>query len=168
MSNQLIITQSQRQQIYLHSEKTYPEECCGLLLGKIDSDRKIVTEIWETENSWNNDFQEDFTQISPTHGSKKDRFAIAPETLLKAQKNSRDRGLKIVGIYHSHPDHPAIPSEFDRIIAWPEYSYLIISLISGKVDQVYSWILDESHRFQSEIIVTSTFGSIVEYELVRT
>jgi proteasome lid subunit RPN8/RPN11 len=152
MSSHLIIHQSQLQQIYLHGERVYPEECCGLLIGTIHYDQKIVTEIWETENSWNDQSPEDFATITQIPGTKKDRFVIDPQTLLQAQKSTRKRGLTILGVYHSHPDHPAIPSEFDRIIAWPEYSYLIISLVSGKVDQVACWILDDFHQFQAQII----------------
>jgi proteasome lid subunit RPN8/RPN11 len=83
--------------------------------------------------------------------------------MLKAQKDARDseallrsadRNLDIIGIYHSHPDHPAVPSEFDRAIAWSQYSYIIVSVQQGKACDLKSWSLDDDHQFQPEEILT--------------
>jgi proteasome lid subunit RPN8/RPN11 len=74
--------------------------------------------------------------------------------MLKAQKDARDRNLDIIGIYHSHPDHPAVPSEFDRAIAWQRYSYVIVSVQQGKTCDLQSWSLDDNCQFQSEEILT--------------
>jgi proteasome lid subunit RPN8/RPN11 len=141
------LTANHLQQITSHAESTYPEECCGLLLGKIAGEPTQVIEVIATENSWN---AEDFASFSFNRGSKRNRFSIAPAILLKVQKLARDRNLLIVGIYHSHPDHVAIPSEFDRQIAWPNYSYLIAAVPQGKVSDICAWKLDENHQFQSE------------------
>lgn len=138
-------------QIRAHSEKVYPEECCGLLLGEITNQGKKVLEIRETENSWNEEEAECFQES----GSKRNRFSIAPATMVKVQKEARDRSLEIIGIYHSHPDHQAIPSAFDKAIAWPSYSYIIVSVEKGKVNQILSWTLDEHHQFQTEEILTN-------------
>lgn len=73
--------------------------------------------------------------------------------MLKVQKEARDRQLDIIGIYHSHPDHPAIPSEFDRLCGWQAYSYIIVSVLQGKARDVLSWSLDDNHQFQPEEIV---------------
>jgi proteasome lid subunit RPN8/RPN11 len=73
---------------------------------------------------------------------------------LRVQKQARDRELDIIGIYHSHPDHPAIPSEFDRAIAWHHYSYIIISVQQGIASDLRSWTLDPHHQFQPEDMIT--------------
>lgn len=140
-------TLEQIQQIRAHAENTYPEECCGLLIGKIEGENKILIEVRATENSWN----AEATEFLPVEaGSKRNRFSIAPEVLLRVQKETRDRNLSIIGIYHSHPDHPAVPSEFDRAIAWQQYSYMIISLSQGRAVEIRSWFLDENRQFQPE------------------
>ncbi|OKH23208.1 hypothetical protein NIES593_10195 [Hydrococcus rivularis NIES-593] len=140
-------TLEQIQQIRAHAENTYPEECCGLLIGKIEGENKILIEVIATENSWNAEATE---FLSVEAGSKQNRFSIAPEVLFRVQKETRDRNLSIIGIYHSHPDHPAIPSEFDRAIAWQQYSYMIISLSQGRAVEIRSWFLDENRQFQPE------------------
>lgn len=155
----LKITQQQQQQMYGHAQKTYPEECCGLLLGRFQDNREtIVVEVWETENAWETE-RKLFASVSPeaNHSglSKRNRFTIDPAVLLKAQKYARSENLSIVGIYHSHPDHACYPSEFDRAIAWETYSYLIMSINSGKVVACRSWVLnDQLSQFQEETIVT--------------
>jgi proteasome lid subunit RPN8/RPN11 len=141
------LSASHIKEISIHAETAYPQECCGLLVGNLGHEDRQVVEVVATENSWNND---DFIGLSVTRVSKKNRFSIAPEMLLKVQKESRKRNLSIVGIYHSHPDLAAVPSEFDRKIAWPDYSYIIAAVIQGKVTDIYSWKLDQNHQFQSE------------------
>ncbi|NJQ97265.1 MAG: M67 family metallopeptidase [Hydrococcus sp. CSU_1_8] len=146
------VGKEQIEQIRLHAENTYPEECCGLLLGVINDRDKLLVEVRQTENNW----EEELTELwSIKTGNKRNRFSIAPNVLLKVQKEARDRNLSIIGIYHSHPDHPAIPSEFDRAIAWQQYSYIIVSVQQGRTKIYRSWTLDEAHQFQSEEIVTS-------------
>ncbi|OKH32452.1 hypothetical protein NIES2119_26090 [[Phormidium ambiguum] IAM M-71] len=142
------------QEICAHAERTYPEECCGIMLGKIDDDGKTVVEVWETLNVWE---EEKWAEFPASGGarSKDSTFAIAPLDIIKAQKAARDRQLQIVGYYHSHPDHPAIPSEMDRAIAWAVYSYIIVSVPKGKAGEVRSWCLDEAHQFQEEEILTN-------------
>jgi proteasome lid subunit RPN8/RPN11 len=146
----MIITAQQLQQMKTHAELIYPNECCGLLLGKITPKGSILIEVRETENSWSSEIGEDlFTET----GTKQDRFYIAPEILLQVQKETRDRELAIIGVYHSHPDHLAIPSLMDQEIAWPEYSYIIVALNHGKATDLKCWKLDEAHQFRSEEIV---------------
>jgi proteasome lid subunit RPN8/RPN11 len=139
-----------------HAESTYPEECCGLLLGHIKGDEKTLIEILPTENSWSEQTADTFQFVEGIPGehkySKLNRFSIAPKVMLEAQKDARDRHLNIIGIYHSHTDHPAIPSEFDRVIAWPQYSYLIVSVQQGSACDLKSWSLDDNHQFQPEEI----------------
>jgi proteasome lid subunit RPN8/RPN11 len=140
-----------------HAESTYPEECCGLLLGQLSDDEKILIEVLLTENSWDAEAVEAFQAVEGSaqlDTTKRTRYSIAPEAMLKAQKDARDRNLNIIGIYHSHTDHPAIPSEFDRAIAWQQYSYVIISVQQGKACDFKSWSLDDEHQFQPEELLT--------------
>lgn len=139
--------------IYNHAESTYPEECCGIILGTMNDIEKTVVEVWQTENVWGKETAGDFLEAE-TITDKRRRYAIAPVDLLKAQKTARDLNLNIIGIFHSHTDHPAIPSEFDRTYAWQGYSYIIVSVQQGKSDQMQSWYLDDSSQFQPEEIVT--------------
>lgn len=145
------------QSIQAHAEKTYPEECCGLLLGELQGDTKTVREVLPTENSWDEESANIFQEIknaTERRLSRRNRFSIAPQVMLKAQKDARDRNLNIIGIYHSHTDHPAIPSEFDRAIAWSQYSYVIVSVQQGSACDFKSWSLDEGSNFQPEKIHT--------------
>jgi proteasome lid subunit RPN8/RPN11 len=143
------------QTIAHQATRQYPNECCGLLLGTIyASNNRITQQIWPTQNSWTIESERDFldnNQPKLAH-SQRDRFAIDPRDMLTAQRHARDRNWVIIGIYHSHPDHPAIPSERDRQQAWPHYSYLILSVQQGQVVDQRSWQLDEHHQFQPEAI----------------
>jgi len=86
--------------------------------------------------------------------SRHNRFLIAPEAVLAAHKEARSAGLDIVGYYHSHPDHPARPSELDRENAWPGLSYVILSVQAGKVAEVRTWRLtDDRERFEEEAML---------------
>lgn len=154
----LKLTQQQQQQLYRHAENTYPEECCGILLGRFQPEGETtVVEVWETENAWERESKL-FESVCPeaTDGSlsKRNRFTIDPAVLLKAQKYARTENLNIVGIYHSHPDHPCDPSTFDRAIAWETYSYLILSVQQGKVVDCRSWTLNQQQELQEERIIT--------------
>jgi proteasome lid subunit RPN8/RPN11 len=92
----------------------------------------------------------------PRSQSRRRNFAIAPEDFLRVQREASDRHLAIVGIYHSHPDHPAIPSEFDQTIAWPDYDYLILSVQQGQTVAVENWRLDDHGQLvSSPLMITS-------------
>ncbi|NER32133.1 MAG: M67 family metallopeptidase, partial [Symploca sp. SIO1C4] len=121
--------------------------------GKISGESKTLIDVKPTDNSWDQQTADQFMTINSSQwrsSSKASSFSIAPIVLLKAQKDARDRQLDIIGIYHSHPDHQAIPSEFDRAIAWQRYSYIIISVQQGKAGELKSWRLDDNHQFQLE------------------
>jgi proteasome lid subunit RPN8/RPN11 len=125
-----------------HGEETWPHECCGLLLGRVEADgrTKRVSAVEKLVNE-----RED---------SRHNRFLIAPETFLAADRSARRRGLEILGFYHSHPGAPAVPSEFDREHAWPFYSYIIVSVIDGSARELHSWTLAEDRtHFDAEPIV---------------
>jgi proteasome lid subunit RPN8/RPN11 len=145
------LTPQNLQTIYSHAETTYPEECCGIIFGHHGDDGKTVVEIKPTENVWSAEAALDFLDDQIIY-EKKRRYAIAPQVMLQAQKAARTRSIDIIGIYHSHPDYPAIPSEFDRQCAWQEYSYIIVSVQNGKAAEINSWCLDDHHQFQPETI----------------
>lgn len=154
----LTLNSDHLQAMQTHAENTYPEECCGLLLGQLQGDDKTVIEVLPTENSWGDEEINDFQPVgssAQSKSSKRNRFSIAPKVMLQAQKDARDRHLDIIGIFHSHPDSVAAPSEFDRAIAWQQYSYIIISVQQGKACDLKNWSLDDNHQFQPEEIVTA-------------
>ncbi|MBE9126069.1 MULTISPECIES: M67 family metallopeptidase [unclassified Coleofasciculus] len=145
------------QAMQTHAEGTYPEECCGLLLGQLQGTVKTLIEVLPTENAWDDEtiaaFQAVEGSVQPS-ATKRNHFTIAPEVMLKVQKEARDRNLNIIGIFHSHPDHPAVPSPFDQAIAWQQYSYIIISVQQGITRDLRSWSLDDEGQFQPEEILT--------------
>jgi proteasome lid subunit RPN8/RPN11 len=167
----LIVQAQHLQQIQAVAEQAYPAECCGLLLGKLHreaadaTDIKVLLEVWETPNSWETALAEgslpDIALSTGQHLAKTERYWIDPPDLLTAQRHARDRGLTIVGIYHSHPNHPAIPSECDRSLAWAEYSYIIVSVQQGVAQTVQCWSLDENHQFQAEEIRFAETGRML-------
>jgi proteasome lid subunit RPN8/RPN11 len=138
--------------IRTHAESTYPDECCGLLLGKLTGDIKTLVEVWPTKNAWSAEAENNWPE--QTGLTEKRRYAISPQDMLKAMKDGRDRNLEIIGIYHSHPDCAAVPSECDRAGAWPQYSYIIVSVRQGASEDLRSWSLDTDSNFQAEEIVT--------------
>jgi proteasome lid subunit RPN8/RPN11 len=137
--------------IRTHAEKTYPEECCGLLLGQVTGDVKTLVEVWPTKNAWSAESEDNWPEQKAL--TEKRRYAISPADLLKAMKEGRDRSLEIIGIYHSHIDCAAVPSEFDRAGAWPQYSYIIVSVRQGASEDLLSWSLDTDSNFQAEEIL---------------
>lgn len=155
--SKLTISSEQIQAICSHAEQTYPQECCGLLMGKINQNYdRIIVDIIPTENAWNPETAKTFEEVETTNKplTSEHRFTISPQQMIQAQKQGRDRNLIIIGIYHSHPDHPAIPSEFDRVCAWSDYSYIIISVENGKTTDLQNWSLDQHDQFQPEALIT--------------
>lgn len=134
-----------------HAERVYPEECCGLIVGNLtasdDEPLKSVVEIVSLTNEWTPDKS---NVDRPEHTTKQRRYWIDPKDMLRVQKAARDEGLSIIGIYHSHPDKAAVPSECDRAQAWPAYAYVIVSVCKGKAVDIQNWALDFERQFQSE------------------
>ena len=131
-----------------HGEETYPHECCGVLLGRVEDDgTRVVTSTARCGN----------TRTDSAHN----RYNIDPKELVRIQREGRERGEDIVGFYHSHPDHPAKPSEFDREHAWPWYSYIIVSVAAGKPELMTSWRLvdDRTHYLPEEIATRASAPS---------
>ncbi len=137
----LEITPGDRRAAEEHAAASYPEECCGFLIGRFNAATELTAVVRVLPVG--NERQE----------SRHNRYLISPETVLAANKEARALGLDVVGYYHSHPDHPARPSEFDRDHAWPGLSYVIVSVAGGKVADTRSWRLsDDRERFEEEAI----------------
>lgn len=134
-----------------HAKQVYPEECCGLLLGLTEPEGNRLVEVRAVQNAWDEQIASEMEANSSV--TKARRYWISPEEMLVAMRDARDRGMDIIGIYHSHPDHPALPSECDRQLAWPQYSYVILSIQQGEVRELYSWQLDAHHQFQPEDLI---------------
>ncbi|XZN97046.1 MAG: Mov34/MPN/PAD-1 family protein [Microcoleus sp.] len=148
----IALSQTHLLSIRSHAENTYPEECCGLLLGTIAGNVKTLVAVWPTKNAWSAETEDNCSDSKLL--TKKRRYAISPQDMLEGMKEGRDRNLEIIGIYHSHPDGQAIPSECDRTLAWPQYSYIIVSVPQGRCEDVRSWTLDRENKFQAEEILT--------------
>jgi len=127
--------------IRAHGAETYPHECCGALLGTDGDETREVAEIVPLKNQRND--------------SPRNRFSITPEDVRDAETAARKAGLNLIGWYHSHPDAPARPSEFDREHAWPWYSYIIVSVQERVPRDMNSWRLadDRGHYDAEEIVI---------------
>jgi len=120
-------------------EAAYPNECCGVLIGEVDSEEiKTVKSTLTIDNA-----RED--------GEQYHRFLITPEDMMKAEQTARSMKLDVIGFYHSHPDHPSKPSGYDKDHALPFYSYVIVSVDKGKAQILTSWELtDDRSDFVQE------------------
>jgi proteasome lid subunit RPN8/RPN11 len=147
------LNESQLEQIRGYGARDYPSECCGMLLGKADGDTKQVAEVVPLRNLRHDASraQELLPLDDPGRETEKNRFLIDPLEQLRVEKDARARGLEVLGYYHSHPDHPARPSNYDREHAWPWYSYIIVSVEKGEPKDLTSWVLtDDRSRFDPE------------------
>jgi proteasome lid subunit RPN8/RPN11 len=127
----LALSGDQLDMIKQHGQFTYPEEGGGLLLGRFDDGRAIVEEIRVLPNTWDVDAE------------RRRRYLIPGDVMLREQRAADARDLDVVGYFHSHPDHPAVPSEFDREHALPNWSYVIVSVRQGQAGDVLAWQLRE-------------------------
>jgi proteasome lid subunit RPN8/RPN11 len=130
--------------IAAHGERDYPYECCGLLLGKFTEGRKVISRIYPISNAREEE-------------AKRNRFLIRPNELMGGEREAGKCGLDVIGFYHSHPDHPAVPSQYDLDHAWPLYSYLILSVIAGEARDLRSWEMEANRsKFIEEEIRSLT------------
>jgi proteasome lid subunit RPN8/RPN11 len=135
----LIIKKEHIDEIKKQGEKGYPFEICGFMLGNIDYENDIrdVKEIYKVENQ--------------NKERANDRFEIDPKDYLKVENYADSKGIQIIGIYHTHPDHPPRPSQTDLMFAQPDMSYIILSVRNGKAEDWYSWVLDNDKFKQEEV-----------------
>ena len=131
-------------EIQRQGEQTYPDECCGILLGREHKGDKYVDALFPVENA-------------RAAGERYHRYLITAAAYLQAEKQARARDWDIIGFYHSHPDHEARPSDFDREHAWPWYSYMILNVRQRRASDLNSWVLDEDRgQFVPEQIVVKS------------
>lgn len=140
----LLITQKALKVMQEHAEGYYPNECCGFFYGRDEEDVRKVTLAREVANA--------------KEGDQSNRFRIDPGDYQKAEKYALEHDLDLLGVYHSHPDHPAEPSEHDRKVAMPYFSYIIISVQDGEAVATRSWQLNNDRRFDEESIETNLFS----------
>lgn len=135
----MMIEPSSLNQIKMHALSLFPDECCGFLFGTEQADgTRRISVIREVDNA--------------KSGDKRRRFEITGRDYMLAERIAQEKGLLLLGVYHSHPIHPAIPSEQDRVAAQPYFSYLIISIEPDHIDHIRSWRLNENAIFEEEII----------------
>jgi proteasome lid subunit RPN8/RPN11 len=135
------------EEIERHAEREYPRECCGLLVGRI-TDGGRTREVRATYPVANI-----FSEESERHH----RMAIEPLEYARAERLHAASGLGVVGNYHSHPDHPAVPSQYDleHLAPWPTMSYVVVSVREGKAVDLRSWELEaDRSRFNEEEVST--------------
>ncbi len=119
------------------AQKTYPHECCGVMVGSVENGVKTVTELIPAENQRTD---------SPAN-----RYLITPDLLNELEKKLKGTDRAIVGFFHSHPDVPAQPSTYDQDHAWPWYSYVIVSVNKGEAGEIHNWKLrDDRSAFDAE------------------
>jgi proteasome lid subunit RPN8/RPN11 len=124
-----------------HGRETYPEECCGALLGEIAAESARIARV----EALPNDRQEE----------RRRRFRISPEEYIRAEQRAEQEGLSLVGFYHSHPDHPAVPSAYDREHALPFFHYVVLAVSRGEPQEVSSWVLSQDRgEFEREELVS--------------
>ena|SRR5512146_2961666 len=140
----LRIPRTEYESLRRHGEETYPGECCGVLLGTMDDATRTVAQAVRCTNT--------------RQDRAGDRYHIDPAELVRVQREGRQRGLDIVGFYHSHPDHPAQWSQTDLAEAhWIGCSYMITKIENGRATDTNSFELagdmEESKRFVDEKVV---------------
>jgi len=139
VATKILLSDQAGAQIRAHGAETYPQECCGALLGHDGETGREVTAL--------------LPLVNRNEDSPRNRFSVTAEDVLVAEQAARKKGLKVLGWYHSHPDHPARPSEYDREYAWPWYSYIIVSVKKGAAKEMSSWQLaDDRLGFSEEKI----------------
>ncbi len=127
--------------IHDHAKEAYPEECAGALVGMDTGEMKIVVDVWRADNTY--------------EGERERRFLIEPLQVKEFEERATERDMDLLGFYHSHPDHPAEPSEYDREHAWPYYSYLIASVSDNGIEDMRCWVLrDDRSGYEEEQIVS--------------
>lgn len=137
------------QRIHAHGVETYPHECCGALLGLDGDSAREVTDLVPLANRRDD--------------SPRNRFEVTPDDVKLAEKTAREKRVELLGWYHSHPDAPARPSEYDRDHAWPWYSYIIVSVQKGEPRDTTSWRLqDDRTAYDPESIEIPAHSTSIE------
>jgi proteasome lid subunit RPN8/RPN11 len=140
MKTKIKLSDSVVKEIIIDAESNYPNEGCGFLYGSDTSIRTIAH----------------FEPVRNTiEGDQRRSFEISPKDYMKAEQIALEKGMDLLGIYHSHPDYPAIASTYDLNKALPFFSYIIVSVLKGKADHIYSWRLFDNYRsfYQEDLFI---------------
>jgi proteasome lid subunit RPN8/RPN11 len=133
--SKVAISDAVNQAIRRHGEETYPHECCGALVGTTADAESIVADVVPLPNT---------TEEGPRR-----RFLVRASDYQLAERRAAEMGGELLGFYHSHPDHPARPSQYDLDHAWPTFAYIIVSVASGKATDSTVWFLkDDRSSFE--------------------
>jgi proteasome lid subunit RPN8/RPN11 len=136
----LFITPDLMNRIHSHGERAYPEEGAGLLLGTVDGENRHVVQLLLFDNA-------------REQAARHNRYLLTPQDYLNGEREAARLGLDVIGVFHSHPDHPNHPSEFDRDWAMPWLSYIITSVDDGRTSGSRCWMLSEDRtQFSEETI----------------
>ncbi|HEY7789694.1 MAG TPA: M67 family metallopeptidase [Vicinamibacterales bacterium] len=134
----LVLTGDVAEQVRTHGCETYPHECCGALIGRDGT----ITETFALPNT---------TEEGPRR-----RFLVRPSDYRAAEQRASERGAELLGFYHSHPDHPARPSQYDLDHAWPFFAYIIVSIQQGAAKDMTVWYLREDRSAFDEGVLCPT------------
>ena len=140
----LVLSADLREQIEREGAEAFPNECCGIMFGQDRDGKRVVRRLQPVANVYDPE-------------ERYHRFSIDGKQLIEAEKQAADAGEMVLGFYHSHPDHPARPSETDRQAAWPFYSYIIVSIMNRRPAAMTSWVLEESTEEFREQTITQPF-----------
>lgn len=143
---QLIIDPSADSVMRTHAEQDFPNECVGFFYGQDSANGRTISLARPIINS--------------KEGDQRRRFEVSPIDYMKAEQYALLNDLTLLGVYHSHPQHPAIPSEHDLRQAVPFFSYVILSVMDGKIDHIRSWRLSDEGQFEEEFIENATANTI--------
>ncbi len=133
--SKVAISDAVNQAIRRHGQETYPHECCGALVGTTADAESIVADVVPLPNT---------TEEGPRR-----RFLVRASDYRLAERRAAEMGGELLGFYHSHPDHPARPSQYDLDHAWPTFAYIIVSVANGKATDLTVWFLkDDRSSFE--------------------
>lgn len=136
----MVILESHIKHLMLEDAKlAFPDECCGFLFGTVKSGHRFLSDILVVNNTKERD--------------KRRRFEISPHEYLRAEQFALEKNLSLLSVYHSHPNHPPIPSDLDRVAAHPYFSYIIVSLYGRGRNNILSWRLKDNQLFEPEEIL---------------
>ena len=147
-----------------HGVETFPNECCGVILGDVEAGIKVVQEIRPLPNVFEPSAEFE-TSVLPNGAEtpvsevgQERRYLVSPDQMFALMQEERRTKRKILGFYHSHPNHPALPSEYDRVWASPWYTYIIVSIRDRQPADLTAWRLDDDGaKFESEEMQISSY-----------
>ncbi len=131
--SRIIFNRRLLEEMKAYAASKYPEECCGLMFGRFDGDNRTVKRV-DSIKKMNNIYEP---------SERYHRYAIDPKEFMTGEMEAEKRGQEVVGVFHSHPNAPARPSAFDRSLAWPTLSYVVVEVREGNTLDVSSWTLKE-------------------------